>query len=391
MAHEDNASRHFDVIVVGAGLVGLAGALALHRLGLAVALLEQRPRRTFDEQGWDARIYAISPQNADWLAALGVWQRIDAGRATSIARMEVFGDDDGRLRFDATEGSVDRLGWIIESARLEQALWAALDEAGVTVLAGVAPASATFVPQPGEIRLQDGAVLTAALLVAADGADSWLRREAGIDVTRHDFHQVAVVANFATTLPHYGVARQWFGLDGILAWLPLPGQRMSMVWSTTASLAEQLMALDAPALSARVAQRGEMLLGELECITPPRAFALQQRTAQSLVQSGLALVGDAAHGVHPLAGQGVNLGFRDVRALADVLRTRRPQQPLGDLMLLRGYARARKADILLMQALTRGLAELFQQPLLRGLRNRGLDCTDRLNAVKRLLLQQAIR
>jgi 2-octaprenylphenol hydroxylase len=388
---------HYDVIVVGAGLVGMSCALALSQQGLSVCLFDSKPQPDLreaepDEDNWDSRIYAISPANASWLASMGVWQRLDAGRICPIAQMQIFGDAASRLEFDASEAHVENLGFIVESRQLEAALMSVLVDSSVHLKLGIAPKAAIFTQQQAGIHLADEQ-LSAELIVAADGAHSWLRHQAGIAVTTHDYHQQGVVANFETEISPRHVAYQWFDHHGVLAFLPLPGNRMSMVWSVDEIFAKQLLELPAESLSDRVGQQVSMQLGKLKLLTEARAFPLKQQTADSLVQLKLALVGDAAHTVHPLAGQGVNLGFRDVIVLAETLQNRNPQQRYGDLMLLRRYERARKADIMAMKSVTRGLSELFLNPhdIVRTIRNRGLNLTNQQAGIKKYLMQQAIR
>lgn len=393
------SSQEFDVLVVGGGLVGMSCALALGRQGLSVGLLESKPyaevaQTSVSEQDWDNRIYAISPANAEWLATMDVWQHVDAGRICPIAQMQVFGDaDSSNLQFDASEAYIDNLGFIIESRQLEQALIKVLRNSNVSLMIGVAPQAAVFSESHAEIHLADQCRLKAQLLVAADGANSWLREQAGVAISTYDYHQMGVVCNFETELPHHNVACQWFGDDGILAWLPLPGNRMSMVWSAHEQFAKDMLELQAESLSDKVSRQGNMRLGALKLMTEARAFPLRQQTAATLVKPMLALVGDAAHTIHPLAGQGVNLGFRDVKVLAETLNARGHQQPCGDLMLLRRYERARKLDLLEMQCVTKGLSGLFSHSgtVVRKLRNWGLGLTNRQAKVKKYLMNQAIR
>jgi 2-polyprenylphenol 6-hydroxylase len=398
---DNQLNQHYDVVVVGAGLVGMSCALALGQQGLSVGLLESKllsASATMSEDDWDSRIYAISPANASWLAAMGVWQRLQTGRDSPrvcpIAQMQIFGDAaHSNLQFDATEANVENLGFILESRHLEQASLSALADSAVDVMTGVAPIAVTFTQQQADIELADGRRLSAQLLIAADGAHSWLRRRADIAVNTHDYAQMGVVANFETELPHHQVAYQWFSDEGVLAWLPLPGHRMSMVWSADTQLAKSLLELDAESLAARVGEQGNKQLGTLRLLTAACAFPLRQQTAEVLVKPKLALVGDAAHTVHPLAGQGVNLGFRDVQVLADTLRGRSQQQPCGDFMLLRRYERARKADMIAMQSVTRGLSALFLHPdaYVKRLRNWGLNMTNQQAKIKKYLMQQATR
>jgi 2-polyprenylphenol 6-hydroxylase len=389
--------QHYDVIVVGGGLVGMACALSFSRQGVSVALIESKAlvqdRQMQSAEVWDSRIYAITPANLKWLQQLGIPSEIYAERVCAIAKMRVFGDAEAsELTFEADAANVEQLGMIIESQQLEMALLAALNDSEVQLLAGIEPTAMTHGDQHACIQ-SNGQTISAQLLVAADGAQSWLRNQAGISVTQHDYQQMGVVANFATALPHQQTAYQWFGDHGVLAWLPLPGNRISMVWSAKASFARALAAMDADGLSRLVSEQGRNMLGELKMITSARAFPLKQQMAERLVSANIALVGDAAHTIHPLAGQGVNLGFRDVQCLAQVLSQKRAVQSFGDLMLLRRYERARKADMMAMQCVTRGLSELFSvdHPALKQLRNWGLNFTNRQPAAKKYLTLQAIK
>lgn len=384
--------REFDVIIVGGGLVGAACALALSRQNLSVALVERRPADTLPDAALDSRIYAISPGNAQWLTALGVWQAIDPKLICPIERMQIYGDDHAaRLEIDAYEADVGSLGFIVENKLLQYALWQRLQASGVSMIHGRCTA-VCWQPAQSVLTLDEGSIYKARLLLAADGAHSWLRTQAGIAVKTHDYGQMGVVANFESALPHAQIARQWFCGDGVLAWLPLPGKRISMVWSTSSEHAQHLLALDAVQLSDTVAAAGNHELGVLNLVTKAQAFPLNLQTAQVLVKPGLALLGDAAHTIHPLAGQGVNLGFRDAIALTEVLAQCSPQRSPGDIMLLRRYERARKTDIMAMRYLTDGLYQLFasEQRLVKQLRNWGLHFTNRQALVKKRLVKQAM-
>jgi 2-octaprenyl-6-methoxyphenol hydroxylase len=231
-------------------------------------------------------------------------------------------------------------------------------------------------------------------VVGADGLRSWVRSAAGLLAVPRPYGQTAVVDNYDCTRAHHGCARQWFRPDGsVLAWLPLPGRRISIVWSAPDALATELLSLTAEALAARVADAGEDALGALVPLGPPSGFPLQYLRLPTSVAHRLALVGDAAHGLHPLAGQGVNLGFGDAEALATVLAQRGPVDDPGAPVLLARYARRRAEPVLAMQAVTDGLARLFEPsgPWLRTLRNAGLSAVDRLPALKRILAQPALR
>jgi ubiquinone biosynthesis UbiH/UbiF/VisC/COQ6 family hydroxylase len=382
----------FDVVIVGAGLVGASLAGALAGKGLEIAVVEPHPPVDRPE-GWDARVYAISPGSAAFLHSCGMWPEDDA-RIGRVETMRVFGDDArSQLTFDAYEAGLRELAHIVESGSLQRTAWDRLAAApGVTLFPGRRCERLDVAADGARLALDGDAVLETRLVVGADGARSWVRDAAGIGVEARPYHQMGVVANFATARPHRGVAWQWFRRDGILAWLPLPGDRMSMVWSTSEAHAAELTALGAGELAATVAAAGHDMLGALEVITPAQAFALRLARVAALVRPRVALVGDAAHNVHPLAGQGVNLGYRDARALAAVLLGRGSQTDCGDYALLRAYERARREDILATGLATDGLKHLFNNdsPLLAGLRNLGLAFTDRLAPVKRLLVQHAV-
>lgn len=384
-----------DVLVVGGGLVGAAFALSLQASGLRIVLIEASPPPTVPADGWDNRIYAISPGNIRFLERLGAWNDMDARRLAPIHAMAVWGDDgQSRLDFNAYEANVAALGCIVESRLLQSALWARLAASpDIEVISDVRCESVAWREDTVALTLKDGRAVAGRLLVGADGGQSWVRSQAGLTVATSDYRQSGVVANFATEIPHQNVARQWFRDDGILAWLPLPGNRVSMVWSTDHGHAQRLLGMTPEALSQTVGDAGHRQLGEMTLITPAAAFPLRMQNAESLVKPGLALIGDAAHLVHPLAGQGVNLGFHDAICLAEVLRGRAPQADIGDYILLRRYERTRKLDILAMQRVTGGLRALFQSrlPGMDRLRNRGMALTNRSPLIKKRLIAHAMR
>jgi 2-polyprenylphenol 6-hydroxylase len=383
----------FDVLIIGGGLVGTSLAAALKASGLTVALVEARPVTPQSESGWDSRIYAISPGSAAFLDECGAWQRLDRSRVQQVEQMRVFGDEQAELDFSAYQMGVPELAFIVESRLLEQTLWETLQQQDNLTL--FHPARCTDLAWHEDaacLQLEDGREVRARLVVGADGRDSWVRQQAGIIEPPTLYQQHGVVANFSAEKPHHGTAFQWFQPDGILALLPLPHQMASMVWSVSPEKSETLLQLPPEELGAQVAVTSQHALGALHMVTPPAAFPLRLLNLPYIAKPRLALVGDAAHNVHPLAGQGVNLGFRDARQLSSVLMQRGPQRDCGNIHLLRRYERARKEDIFSMQFATDMLKKLFvnDNPLLRTMRNAGLGATNRIAPLKKMLARHAL-
>jgi ubiquinone biosynthesis UbiH/UbiF/VisC/COQ6 family hydroxylase len=381
----------FDVVIVGGGLAGLSLAVALKRSRLSIGLVEGRA--PVQPEGWDARIYAVSPANARFLDNIGAWADLDARRISPVREMEIYGDAGGRMDFSAYDAGVSELAWIVEASLMQRELWeTARRQGNVTLFCPAVPRRLTFDEATATLTLADGRELRSRLVVAADGADSWTRAAAGIDVTFKPYEQHGVVANFATEKPHRDVACQWFRADGVLAYLPLPGNLISIVWSTPAEHAQELLALSPEAFCERVADAGDHRLGALSLVTPPAGFPLRLMRAPHIVAPRLALIGDAAHTIHPLSGHGINLGFQDARVLAETLIARPEHVDCGDLAWLRRYERARKEEVVALQSVTDGLQRLFALPgqPFAALRNAGLNFTHRLPVVKDLLVRYAM-
>jgi ubiquinone biosynthesis UbiH/UbiF/VisC/COQ6 family hydroxylase len=381
----------FDLIIVGGGLAGASLAVALRESRLSIALVEQCP--PVRPQGWDPRVYAVSPANADFLARIGVWEHLDHARVASVAAMDVFGDRGGRLRFSARETGVPELGWILESSLMACELWESLKRQGnLTRFCPARPVALASGADMVKLTLDSGETLLSRLLVGADGRDSWVRAQAGLETIETPYDEQGVVASFETEKPHGGIARQWFRDDGVLAFLPLPDTRVSIVWSTPDDAAAALRRLSDDELAERVAAAGNHVLGRLKTITPADAFPLRLVRVPRAVAPRLALVGDAGHGIHPLSGHGVNLGFQDARVLAGQLLSAPAWQDIGEEAFLRRYQRARKEEILFLQATTDGLRRLFRaSPApLACLRNLGLSLTDILPPLKTFLARYAI-
>jgi ubiquinone biosynthesis UbiH/UbiF/VisC/COQ6 family hydroxylase len=386
----------FDVVIVGGGLVGASLALALKESDLRIALVEPRlPSPLPDDDSWDARIYAISPGSARFLQDCGAWQEVDEARLAPVYEMAVFGDDPAaRLDFSAYDIGTAELAFIAENRQLQNAVWNALkrQKKHLRIYCPLQCTAITWTDSHAEIQLTDGNSVQAALVVGADGLNSWVREQAAIDISRRSYQQTGVVANFRAEHSHRHVAYQWFRRDGVLALLPLPDAMVSMVWSANEDRANTLLGLSEADLCREVADASFRTLGDLQLVTGAAAFPLNFLHVKSLVRPRLALIGDAAHGIHPLAGQGVNLGLRDARELATLLAGRGMQSDCGDFFLLRRYERARKEDILAMEMATDGLYKLFQKsnPALIRWRNMGLEITNRLPFVKNTLMQHAL-
>lgn len=405
------SSMQYDVVIVGGGLVGASLAAAMKGSGLSLALVDAGVQTILADpvSNWDSRIYAISPGSRRFLEQSGAWSQLDANRIAPVEEMRVFGDTDpavtpalsgveglragAKLEFSAYQMGVSELACIVENRALQHALWHVLQQQEELDLINPARCfSLSFTEEAAELTLEDGRCLSAKLIVGADGRDSWVRNQAGISAAPTDYQQHGVVANFSCELPHRGIAHQWFQPDGILALLPLPGNRVSMVWSVSPEKAQQSLALSPEELCSQVADAARYTLGELQLITPAAAFPLRMLTLPHISAQRVALIGDAAHNMHPLAGQGVNTGFRDARQLAQLLTDRGACQDCGDAQLLRRYERKRKEDIYTMQFTTYGLKNLFcnDDPLLRKLRNVGLNVTDYLVPLKKMLMQHAL-
>ncbi len=385
-------SLTFHAVVVGGGLVGKTAALALAQSGLRVALLVPRSAGLPLGAVFDSRIYALSSSSQTLLERLRVWQALDRSRLGPVLDMPVFGDAFAELHFSAFQASVPQLAWIVESTLIEQSLDAALRFQPSLSWFETRAQGMTVEDAAAHIALASGEMLQADLVVGADGAHSWVRAQIGAKVERRDYRQTGVVANFKAENPHGETAYQWFRDTEIIALLPLPGDHVSLVWSARTEHADELLALDPAQLAAQVEQASQNLLGALECVTPAQGFPLALQTVDRLIAPRVALVGDAAHLIHPLAGQGMNLGLRDVATLADVIANKEGFRDLGDPILLRRYERARREDIQKLMFATDGLQRLFSVPgtVARVVRNVGMASVGAQPLVKRWLVSAAL-
>ena len=394
-----------EIAVVGAGLVGMAAAICLAQLGYEVVLIDQKSPNIEINASLDSRIYAISPATVQWLKSLGVWQLVDAKRINPINAMKIFGDGhvddkDSQLNLLASEVNAQNLGFIVEGQQLMHALWQVLQTLDVKVSANVVCESLNLTSQKANLALANQQQIEAQLIVAADGSDSWIRAQTDISVQAKSYEHHAIVANFSCELPHQDVAMQWFGggeannfgSNSVLAFLPLPHHQISMVWSLASEKAQALMCLNDTDFIAELSVQCGSALGRLQLVSPRLSFKLAKQNCTRLIDERLVLVGDAAHQIHPMAGQGVNLGFRDVMALEQALAKTKLARKAIDQRALREYERARSADISTMMALTDGLHRLFsnQTKLVKSLRNWGLATINQQVMLKKLLIKQVV-
>jgi len=384
-----------DVIVVGAGAIGTALALGLARDGLDVALIEAgapKPWRVEDDV--DLRVVAVAPDARDLLDDVDVWNAIAAARIDPYRRMRVWdASAPGELSFDAADEGKSALGWIVENKLIQHALWQSIaGDARVRVLCPAEVVDVENADDAATVTLADGTRLRARALVAADGAQSPVREKLGIACTDRDYAQRAVVAHVTTECSHQNTAWQRFQPGGPLAFLPLADGRSSIVWSLPNEEAARVLALDEAAFRAELGCAFDFRLGEITAATSRAAFPLRLRLAQTYLAGRCVLVGDAAHVVHPLAGQGMNLGFRDVACLRRVLREGRERgSDIGAAHVLRRYARERRSENALAARGLDAIHAVFGSDNLVAVATRGaaLAAADRLVPLKHRLMSIA--
>ncbi|TVS16012.1 MAG: FAD-dependent oxidoreductase [Gammaproteobacteria bacterium] len=395
---------HATIAVVGAGVVGAVTALMLHRAGVDVVVLEQRPPEavapTVGTLGEDLRTWALSPASLALLDELDVWDASCRAASCSYHGMEVWdGEGTGRISFTAAEAQVPELGRILPNQVLVTRLWDALAREGILCLDGRTVVAFEAAATRSTLTLDDATTLTAGLVVAADGGDSKMRDLAGIEVDEEDTGQRAIATLAVIRQSHGATAWQRFLPTGPLAFLPLPdraGQhRVSVVWSLDAEQAAAVEALDDAAFATALDDAIEGRFGGIAAVDRRLGFPLRQRHARRYRSLGLVLVGDAAHVLHPLAGQGVNLGLKDAKVLLHELRPHLRSgrcAALGDPDLLYHYERIRRGENAIMLRAMSGLKRLFgaDDLGLRWARNQGLRWVDDLPVVKRELLRQAL-
>jgi 2-octaprenylphenol hydroxylase len=397
----ESSAREFDVIIVGAGIIGAAMACLLLRQrsgpSLRVALLADRFARTPPaDADWDLRVYALSRASERLLRLCGIWDTLPAARVMPYERMHVWDAKvaprgPGSLSFDCADIGEPNLGYIVDGQVLQwlalqraRALGAVLIEAPLHALAAAAHGA--------RAGLEDGRELRGTLIVGADGTESKTRQLLGIETAGHAYHQEALVTHVRTAAPHQNSAWQRFLPTGPLAMLPLPDGRCSIVWSMSRDEATRLRALDPEAFGAALTAASGEVLGSCTVAAPLAAFALKLQYAAAYARPHAVLLGDAAHVVHPLAGQGLNLGLLDCAALAQVLEESGSPRGFGDMRVLRRYERWRRSENLLAGAGLDAIERLFSSTSLpvAAARRFGLGAVQRSPILKRRLAQQAL-
>jgi len=408
-----NSQRNFDIVIVGGGLVGASLALALAEFDLRIALVD---RQAFDAEKipfknapghFDPRVSAITPQSRQFLETIAVWHGIAAQRLCAYQHMEVWdGEGTGSIHFAAEEIQQSALGYIIENSVILAALYQTLPLHGNIELLTPWEIDSIAKTEDGvQLLASNGESLACSLVIAADGANSKLRELAGFATREWEYGHNAIVTTVKTALPHEATAWQRFMPTGPLAFLPLDddktagdsdlaGQRFSsIVWSAVPERAEELMALDDDQFRHALGKAFEHRLGNIEWVDKRFQFPLRQRHAQTYFRDGVVLVGDAAHTIHPLAGQGVNLGLLDARALSqEIRRGLQAGRSLNDERILERYQRDRKGHNMSMMWLMEGFKHLFadQPPAVTWLRNLGLATVDNFSLLKNAMARQAM-
>lgn len=397
--------QSYDVVIVGAAMAGATLACALAGSGLRIALLDRAmpgEEKSLEAGRFEPRVSALTPASVSLFRRLGVWQDMERQRVSPYRGMQVWeADGTASISFDASEIHAEVLGYIVENHVIQAALHRRLDDCpDVERLETPGIRSMQSGGDAVFLRLEDGRSLRTRLLVGADGAKSTVRRLAGFRTREWDYGHHAIVSTVKVEHPHQQTAWQRFSDDGVLAFLPLrdaaggpdSDRYCSIVWSVLPERAEEYLAMDPATFAAQLGHAFEHRLGAVESVDERFGFPLHQCHAAEYVQDRIALIGDAAHSIHPLAGQGANLGLLDARALADVITAEISRRmPWDEPAVLRRYQRQRMGHNLAMAGLMEGFRRLYaDQPLpLRWLRNTGMQTVDRLTPLKHRIMQEA--
>lgn len=388
----------FEVAVIGGGITGLASALTLSQSGLSVALISPE-QNNITQENFDSRIYALSPSNVQLLKNLRIWDSMDLSRVCPISDMRIMGDEthntryQGVLNFNAYSAHQTELAWMVEQNNVQKSLYQAIQFAPNITLFNTSAHSLNINENQVKITTKSDQTINAELLIGCDGAQSWTRSALSIDKDIFDYEQSGVITNFTSTLAHKNCAHQWFFSDGsILALLPLPKQQVSMVYSCATNTASKLLVLSSEALSKHISELSHHILGDLIANTSAQAFPLRRMKAHHFISQRAILLGDAAHTIHPLSGQGLNLGLQDIACLQKLITQRKPHQAIYDPRLLRQYERQRLTETTKMQAVTHTLNRTFSStlPLIRPLRNLGMNLLDITPPLKRWLINNSL-
>ncbi|WP_455380377.1 UbiH/UbiF/VisC/COQ6 family ubiquinone biosynthesis hydroxylase, partial [Acidihalobacter prosperus] len=384
------SSTHYEIAIIGGGMIGTALARILGRQGRNVALVEAHsPRPWTKDSDYDLRVSAINRASQHLFEAMDAWEGILSRRVSPYARMHVWeGTGQGSITFDAAEIGEANLGHIIENRVIQEGLSEGLEN--VTQYCPNTLDSMHVGNDQVQLSLSDGTQLTSNLVVGADGAHSQVRQLAGIDREIRPYHQKAIVAVLNTELGHRDTAWQRFLATGPLALLPLSDGRCSLVWSADTAIADRLIKLPDEVFRSELSRATQLRLGCVTQIGPRATFPLIGGRVRPYVRPRVALIGDAAHTIHPLAGQGANLGFMDVAALAEVLGS--TKRDVGSLRVLRAYERRRRADNEAIMKVIEGFKWLFgsQLPAIAWIRGRGLTLADTIGPLKRQLASRAL-
>ncbi|MCV6589127.1 MAG: FAD-dependent monooxygenase [Marinobacterium sp.] len=381
--------NRYDVVIVGGGMVGATLACALGNSNLSVAVLEhQQPKPFVADQEHDLRVSALSVASENILEMVGAWPGIISRRATPYARLKTWELDEARAatEFDAADSGLNHLGHIVENRIVQLALLERLKAFGnIDLICPAVTQRIEYSPGCSIVRLDDGRELIGRLLVAADGGESRVRQAAGIGVTRWDYEQHALVASVVTDYPQQDITWQQFTPTGPLAFLPLNGPHASLVWYNSPDEVKRLMALSDDQFMQTLVDHFPGNLGRINKLLGRASFPLRRQHAQEYVREGVVLVGDSAHMIHPLAGQGVNIGLLDAAALAEVLLpAARTGEDISELTLLQTYERSRRKHNLLMMQTMDAFYRVFSNDMapLKLLRNIGLGVAERLGPAK---------